>query len=160
MANIDLSRVHQRLQRRVREGPNRRRWRRIKPHELPSIAAHLDNVHIDVIDLSRSGAKFSSTRRVLPGVRVAMRLKTRDATLVIRGEVVRSTLVKLENGALGYEAAVAFDALLTGLIADEQPLDVPAPPAYDDEDWASLVAVTAELNRSGADVLELLGAPA
>jgi hypothetical protein len=31
---------------------------------------------------------------------------------------------------LGYEAAVAFDALLTGLIADEQPLDVPASPPH------------------------------
>ena len=94
---------------------------------------------------------------MLPGVRVALRLRTSDATFIVRGEVVRSALVRLDGGTVGYEAAMAFDDLLTGLIADEGPLEVEVA-SPEPEDWSAWVAVTAQLRGSGADLVEVLGA--
>ncbi len=128
---------------------------------------------IRLIDLSRGGAQFECDRRFLPNSTISLRLVTPDATFVVSGRVVRSRIVRLERGGLGYNVAVSFNELLQHL------LEVP-PPASDTDDGARAgddgsdvtaeeaaafdatadaapgdVTVTASLDRDSDEVLDL-----
>jgi hypothetical protein len=98
-------------------GSNRRAHRRLRPEELSKLAgARLaSGAEIKLIDLSRGGAQFESDRRFLPNSTVSLRLVTTDSTFVVHGRVVRSRIVRLDKGGLGYNVAVAFNELLQHL---------------------------------------------
>ena len=99
----------------------RRNWPRIPAEALPNLSAKLaTGPDIRLVDLSRGGARFECEKRLLPGAKVALRLVTPDGTLVVRGRVVRSRIVRLERGGLGYDAAIAFNETLSQMI--EEPL--------------------------------------
>ena len=99
----------------------RRNWPRIPAEALPNVSAKLaTGPDIRLVDLSRGGARFECEKRLLPGAKVALRLVTPDGTLVVRGRVVRSRIVRLERGGLGYDAAIAFNETLSQMI--EEPL--------------------------------------
>jgi hypothetical protein len=99
---------------------NRRAYPRLRPEEVDALeAARLaSGAEIKLIDLSRGGAQFETDRRFLPNSTVSLRLVTRDAAFVVNGRVVRSRIVRLERGGLGYNVAVAFNELLQNVIGD------------------------------------------
>jgi len=97
----------------------RRNWPRIPAEALPNVSAKLaTGPDIRLVDLSRGGARFECEKRLLPGAKVALRLVTPDGTLVVRGRVVRSRIVRLERGGLGYDAAIAFNETLNEMIEE------------------------------------------
>jgi hypothetical protein len=72
--------------------------------------------HLDILDLSLGGVRFSCTRRLSPDQRVDLVLR-RDAERVsLRGKVARSTFrgsVRIDGrDHTCYEVAVAFDPRL------------------------------------------------
>ncbi len=98
---------------------DRRSWPRIPAEALPNVSAKLaTGPDIRLVDLSRGGARFECEKRLLPGAKVALRLVTPDGTLVVRGRVVRSRIVRLERGGLGYDAAIAFNETLNEMLEE------------------------------------------
>ena len=110
---------------------NRRAWPRIPAAQLPQLSATLTTgPDIRLIDISRGGALFECSKRLVPASAVALRLVTPDGTHIVRGRVVRSRIVRMERGGLGYQAAVAFNEALKELM-DEPAAgsSAPAPPS-------------------------------
>jgi hypothetical protein len=159
----------------------RRNWPRIPADALPNVSAKLaTGPEIRLVDLSRGGARFECEKRLLPGAKVALRLVTPDGTLVVRGRVVRSRIVRLERGGLGYDAAIAFNETLsemleepakrtaagTGSVEPENPRPA-APEASDKDDGApevpleawvppvELMTVTASVPQSSEELKEI-----
>jgi hypothetical protein len=156
----------------------RRSWPRIPAEALPNVSAKLaTGPDIRLVDLSRGGARFECEKRLLPGAKVALRLVTPDGTLVVRGRVVRSRIVRLERGGLGYDAAIAFNETLNEVIEERANPAAPAEegqaqsgdpaPARDRDDAApevpleswvppvELMTVTASVPQSSEELKEI-----
>lgn len=94
-------------------GADRRQHVRVQPDASNPFAARLaSGAEVRLIDLSRGGAQFECDRRFLPNATVSLRLVTQDDVVVVSGRVVRSRIVRLATGGLGYVVAVAFNELL------------------------------------------------
>lgn len=154
----------------------RRNWPRIPADALPNVSAKLaTGPEIRLVDLSRGGARFECEKRLLPGAKVALRLVTPDGTLVVRGRVVRSRIVRLERGGLGYDAAIAFNETLSQMLEEpnrskqdspDAPA-APAPPVADKDDGApevpleswvppvELMTVTASVPQSSEELKDI-----
>lgn len=90
-------------------GANRREHVRVRPDESNRLTATLaSGADIRLIDLSRGGAQFECDRRFLPNATVSLRLLTSDGQVLVTGRVVRSRIVRLVSGGLGYLVGVAF----------------------------------------------------
>jgi hypothetical protein len=111
-----------------RRGADRRDHVRVRPDETNRLAATLaSGSDIRLIDLSKGGAQFECDRRFLPNATVSLRLLTSDGQVLVTGRVVRSRIVRLTSGGLGYLVAVAFTApLQTELKGDEVEAGTPA----------------------------------
>lgn len=150
---------------------DRRVWPRVPAAALRDISALLaSGSNIRLIDLSRGGALFECGSRLLPGSTVAMRLVTPDGAFVVRGRVVRSRIVRLETGGLGYQAAISFNETLKEL-ADEghaKPVSESTSPASEPEDTTQgtasasteaempdVITVTATVRQSGDDLRDI-----
>jgi hypothetical protein len=120
-------------------GGNRRAHARLRAQDLKDLGARLaSGAEIRLIDLSRGGAQFECDRRFLPNSAISLRLVAPDTTFVVAGRVVRSRIVRLELGGLGYNVAVSFNELLQNLI-EESPAETSAAPlaeAVSDRDGA------------------------
>jgi hypothetical protein len=153
---------------------DKRQYPRVPAEAVPDLTAQLgSDTDVRLIDISRGGALFECQTRLLPGSPVAMRLVTREGAHVVRGRVLRSRMVRLESGRLGYEAAVAFSEAQHGLIDEPleeamagAPLDAiaadaaapgrgPAPEPSVEEDLAALITLTAFVHQSSDDLREL-----
>lgn len=116
-------------------GAERRRFVRVQPDGANALAARLaSGAEVRLIDLSRGGAQFECDRRFLPNATVSLRLVTNDDVVVVSGRVVRSRIVRLAAGGLGYVVAVAFNEVLPGAIegsaaSAQRPPDTRATPA-------------------------------
>jgi PilZ domain len=119
-------------------GTNRRAYRRLRADEVANLGAKLANGgEIRLVDLSQSGAQFECDRRFLPNATVTLRLVTSQSTFVVDSRVVRSRLVRLTSGGLGYNVAVAFDKALPAFaeepsrpaVAASSTTEVPSGPA-------------------------------
>ena len=122
---------------------NRRVWRRLDADKLPPVAVQLNGrLAVRLIDLSRGGARLAGDHRLVPGATVNLRLESPDATIAVRGHVVRSRLMKQPDGTLGYEAGIAFD----------QPIDSIMP----EENQAQPVSVTAVVPQRSEEVIDVL----
>ncbi len=98
---------------------NRRVHARLRAEDLKDLGARLaSGAEIRLIDLSRSGAQFECDRRFLPNSTISLRLVTPDTTFVVSGRVVRSRIVRLDRGGLGYNVAVSFNELLQNLLEE------------------------------------------
>lgn len=107
---------------------DRRQHVRVKPDANNALAARLSSgADVRLIDLSRGGAQFECERRFLPNSIVSLRLMTRDDVVVVTGRVVRSRIVRLATGGLGYVVAVAFNHTLT-IPIEPEPRVEPAEP--------------------------------
>lgn len=94
---------------------NRRTWSRMSAGAIPGVRATLSSgATVELVNVSRGGAQFRTASRMLPGLSVTLRLVTADGQLTMKGRVVRSTMVKMANGTLGYEVGVSFDQELPG----------------------------------------------
>ncbi len=158
----------------------RRNWPRIPAEALTNVSAKLaTGPDIRLVDLSRGGARFECEKRLLPGAKVALRLVTPDGTLVVRGRVVRSRIVRLERGGLGYDAAIAFNETLSQMLEEpsgaaapasepqETPAAVPATEITDKDDGApevpleswvppvELMTVTASVSQTSEELKEI-----
>jgi hypothetical protein len=101
---------------------NRRMHARLRAEDLKDLGARLaSGAEIRLIDLSRSGAQFECDRRFLPNSTISLRLVTPDTTFVVSGRVVRSRIVRLDRGGLGYNVAVSFNELLQDLLEEPAP---------------------------------------
>jgi hypothetical protein len=99
-------------------GADRREWPRASQEALAAVRAQLAaGTEIDLKDLSRGGARFQTETRLLPGLSVALRLLSVDGRpTTVRGRVVRSRLLRLDRGGMGYEVGIAFQELITAVV--------------------------------------------
>jgi hypothetical protein len=105
-----------------KRGRERRVCPRVPATNLQHVKARLaTGGDITLKDLSRTGARLESTRRMLPNSTISLTLATPDSSVVMTGLVVRSRIVRLADG-LGYDVAVAFNQLLQHL-PEVPPLD-------------------------------------
>jgi len=87
--------------------------------DLKNVTAELTSgARVALVDVSQGGARFMTTTRMLPGLGVTLKFVTAAGSSVVRGQIVRSALVNMNGGTPGYEVGVAFDAVLSGPIAD------------------------------------------
>ena len=117
-------------------GQERRVWPRIPADELQHVKARLaTGGEVTLRDLSRTGARLESTRRMLPNSSISLTLVTPEGSVVMTGLIVRSRIVRLAQG-LGYDLAVAFGQLLQlpGMPAGELKTSVTADPATESTD--------------------------
>jgi hypothetical protein len=88
----------------------RRRWPRVSAERLAQVAARLSTgADVRLVDLSRGGARLETDRRMLPNSTIALKLLASDAQFVVTGRVVRSRVIRLSAGGLGYDVAVSFN---------------------------------------------------
>lgn len=107
---------------------NRREHVRVRPDDHNKLTATLaSGSDIRLIDLSRGGAQFECERRFLPNASVSLRLRTRDGEVLVTGRVVRSRIVRLVSGGLGYLVGVAFAKPLQNDLEEKAADPVPAP---------------------------------
>jgi hypothetical protein len=151
---------------------DRRVWPRIPASELPDLSVNLTTgPDIRLIDISRGGALFECSKRLVPASTVALRLVTPDGTHIVRGRVVRSRIVRLERGGLGYQAAIAFNETLQELKEPQPPAAADEPPPASSEEptpeptpaaslWAGAVAEPAAANGEGEAATPPTGADA
>jgi PilZ domain len=120
---------------------DRRVWPRIPASQLPDLSVNLTTgPDIRLIDISRGGALFECSKRLVPASTVALRLVTPDGTHIVRGRVVRSRIVRLERGGLGYQAAIAFNETLQDLKEPDASPAADAPPEPEPTPTAALWA--------------------
>jgi hypothetical protein len=99
-------------------GANGSRERRRAPRESATRVGYLKarlmgGPEVTLKDVSRRGVLLETESRLLPGVVVGIRFLAADATLTMRGCVVRSSVAHLTGSALKYHTALAFDDELT-----------------------------------------------
>ena len=107
---------------------NRRGAPRISAQELPGLGLKIWNGGtIRLLDLSQTGARFESDRRLVPAARVTLQFITTDEPLTVHGRVVRVRLTRVERSAICYEVAVAFDQPVVNLnLPDSEPRAITA----------------------------------
>lgn len=87
----------------------RRRSVRLPASAVPYLAARLvGGPDVRLINISRRGVLVETTTRLLPGSPVGIKFVAADATLILRGCVVRSSVAVLNGSALRYHTAVSF----------------------------------------------------
>ena len=149
----------------------RREWPRVSATRLAETAVKLANgSEVRLVDLSRGGARLETDRRMLPNATIAVKLVTGGESFVITGLVVRSRVIRLSQGGLGYDVAIAFNETvhrLTALPALAEPAESPLTPAQPpeadapaeqtpSEDWAdSMIQVTANVPHSPEELIHL-----
>lgn len=96
-----------------RAATDRRGHPRIRPDGANQLAASLaSGSDVRLIDLSKGGAQFECDRRFLPNATVSLRLLSKDGQHLVTGRVVRSRIIRVASGGLGYLIGVAFNAPL------------------------------------------------
>jgi hypothetical protein len=106
--------------------------RRAPRHDAMHLGSVITRVigggEVKLLDFSRSGVLIESDTRLAIGAKATIRLTTTDASLTVRGEVVRSKVAGV-NGTLLYHTALQLEDDLTALEKNVPPEAVAAPPA-------------------------------
>lgn len=97
------------------DGRERRVHPRIPAEAVPYLTASLaGGPQVRLLDLCKRGVQLETTVHMRPGATVAIRFLCGDASLVLAGAVVRSTVSVLETGGgVTYHTALAFNEELT-----------------------------------------------
>lgn len=113
----------------ARTASDRRGHPRVRPDGANQLAASLaSGSDVRLIDLSKGGAQFECDRRFLPNATVSLRLLSKDGQHLVTGRVVRSRIIRLASGGLGYLIGIAFNApLQTELEGEVVPESTGAP---------------------------------
>lgn len=110
------------------DGAERRTSPRIPASALPQLKARLlAGPDVRLVDLSRRGVLLETHTRLLPGSPIRLKFVSEDATLVLKGAVVRSSVSTFGEQGLVYRTAVAFDEDIS--IFDASLWEAPATPA-------------------------------
>jgi hypothetical protein len=138
---------------------DRRAFPRIPAEQLPGLSASLSpDMGLRLIDISRGGALFECRKRIVPGSEVALRLVTQDGSHVVRGRVVRSRMIRLEDGAMGYQTAIAFNETLKDLptptTAETAAAEGAAAATSDPDPHAAPAAEPEDVRPANRDALE------
>jgi hypothetical protein len=97
------------------DNDDRRRAPRIDAAKLGSVITRvIGGGEVKLLDFSRSGVLIESDTRLSIGARATVRLTTTDASLTVRGMVVRSKVAGV-NGTIVYHTALALEDDLTAL---------------------------------------------
>jgi hypothetical protein len=97
------------------DGDDRRRAPRHDAAHLGSVITRvIGGGEVKLLDFSRSGVLIESDARLSIGAKATIRLTTTDASLTVRGQVVRSKVAGV-NGTIVYHTALALDDDLTAL---------------------------------------------
>jgi PilZ domain len=113
-----------------RDNDDRRRAPRHDATHLGSVITRvIGGGEVKLLDFSRSGVLIESDTRLAIGAKATIRLTTTDASLTVRGQVVRSKVAGL-NGTLVYHTALQLEDDLTVL---EKNVPAPPPPAPQDD---------------------------
>lgn len=92
------------------DGAERRTSPRVPASAVPHLKARLlAGPDVRLVDLSRRGVLLETQTRLLPGSPVRLKFVADDATLVLKGAVVRSSVCTFGEQGLIYRTAVAFD---------------------------------------------------
>jgi hypothetical protein len=95
-----------------------RRYHRAAEHRI--VAARIrPGYDVMVVDISAGGALVEGTCRLLPGTRVQLHLRRDRQAEMMRGRVLRCSVVHLRANVVCYRGAIAFDRPLPWF-ADEQ----------------------------------------
>jgi hypothetical protein len=78
----------------------------------PGMAASL-------LNMSAGGTLIETGHRLLPGSRVEICFDTRDGPAVVRGHVLRCSVVRLDGSSVRYRGAVEFDRRMPWLEGNE-----------------------------------------
>ena len=107
----------------------RRTGRRRSVEEHGIVAARVRPGHeVSMIDVSAGGALVETDHRLLPGTSVELHLKTENRRAIVRGSVLRCTIVRLHPSSVCYRGAVGFDRHLPWFV-DEDSTGYPVPSA-------------------------------
>jgi hypothetical protein len=97
------------------DNDDRRRAPRHDAQRLGSVITRvIGGGEVKLLDFSRSGVLIESDARLAIGAKATIRLTTTDASLTVRGEVVRSKVAGV-NGTIVYHTALALEDDLTAL---------------------------------------------
>lgn len=97
-------------QSREPQGIDRRTSPRVPASAVPDLKARLlAGPDVRLVDLSRRGVLLETQTRLLPGSPVRLKFVAQDATLVLKGAVVRSSVCTCGEHGLIYRTAVTFD---------------------------------------------------
>jgi hypothetical protein len=144
------------------QGAQRRIFPRIDAAKLAAIAMRLANgAEVRLLDLSRTGARLETDRRMLPNSTIAVKLVTADSSFLVSGLVVRSRVIRLIQGGLGYDVAISFSQTLHQMT--ELPAEDPVAAAAaaestleGDAPWTDpMIHVTANVEQSSQDVMAI-----
>jgi hypothetical protein len=132
------------------DADDRRRAPRHDAHKLGSVITRvIGGGEVKLLDFSRSGILIESDARLAIGAKATIRLTTTDASLTVRGEVVRSKVAGV-NGTIVYHTALALDDDLTALEKT-----VPAPPKAMTKKQDAMAAADPEDGSDHASSLDL-----
>jgi len=85
-----------------------RRIGRVEDHRI--IATRIRPGHLArIVDVSAGGALIETMYRLLPGASVEIQVQTDTRDTRIRGEVLRSAVVKIHHDSVCYRGAIRFD---------------------------------------------------
>jgi hypothetical protein len=97
----------------------RRARRRSEPDEHGIVATRIRPGHdAEVVDVSAAGALIHTRYRLLPGARIALHVETADRRALVRGRVLRCSVVGLLANYVWYCGAIQFDECLPWFEAD------------------------------------------
>ena len=152
------------------QGANRRQSPRRPASDIPGLKARLfAGSDVGLIDVSRRGVLIETDARLLPGSPISIKFVTTDATLVLKGTVVRSSVNIVSDKGVVYRTAVAFDEDIK--LCDEslwqapavpEPAEEPAVPLHivhsrgQEEAPPATTTVTTVFASSGDDLRNLL----
>ena len=91
-------------------GENRRSSVRLPAEKLPQLKARLvAGPDVRLVDVSRRGILLETDTRLLPGCPIRVRFVTDDATLILKGRVIRSSVAMVSGEGMVYRTGVSFD---------------------------------------------------
>ena len=108
--------------------PERRSTRRLEAIEEHGIVTTrvCPGHRAQVVDVSAGGALIETPYRLLPGTSVELHVETSTRHTRVRGEVLRSAVVKVHPQAVCYRGAIRFDRHLPWFV--DEPGSRPSSP--------------------------------
>jgi len=93
---------------RLAERRSTRRFGRVEEHRI--VTTRIRPGHLAVmVDVGAGGALIETTHRLLPGTSVELHVESDTRHIRMRGEVLRSAVVKVRPDAVSYRGAIRFD---------------------------------------------------
>jgi len=100
-----------------------RRLQEVEQHRI--IATRIRPGHLArIVDVSGGGALIETMYRLLPGTSVELHVETRTRQTRVRGEVLRTAVVKVRPDGVHYRGAIRFDRHLPWFV-DESAMGSP-----------------------------------